>query len=182
MKRIFTIIVGVLSAMLLFGCGIRKAEVLTPPVDNNVPIVQDEPETTTTEAAKNTFGSTIVFDDLEITSGTDYHFETLSNEYSDLNGRSVIVLPVTVKNLKEETHSLNMFYYTFFGSQGQELDMVSTYFMFDGANVVDFAGDLRPGASYESNFYFLYDGDGTYVIEFDNWSSEVEAEFDIVMQ
>lgn len=182
MKRLVAILMGVMIVAMLFGCGIRKAETPMPQVGNNEPIVQDEPETTTTEVAKNTFGSTIVFDDFEITFGTDYHFETISNEYSDYNGRSVVVLPVNVKNIGDETHSMNMFFYKFFGSQGTELEMVSTYFMFDGADVVDFKGELRPGSSYDSNFYFLYDGDGTYYIEFDDFFTEIEAEFDIVMQ
>ena len=99
MKRLVAILMGVMIVAMLFGCGIRKAETPMPQVGNNEPIVQDEPETTTTEVAKNTFGSTIVFDDFEITFGTDYHFETISNEYSDYNGRSVVVLPVNVKNI-----------------------------------------------------------------------------------
>lgn len=182
MKRLVAILMGVMTVMMLFGCGIRKAESPMPPIGNDEPIVQDEPETTTTEVAKNTFGSTIVFDDFEITFGTYYHFKIISNAYSDYNGRSVVVLPVNVKNIGDETHSMNMFFYTFFGPQGTQLETVSTDFMFDGSDVVDFEGDLRPGASYDSYFYFLYDGDGTYYIEFDDFFTEIEAEFDIVMQ
>ena len=68
-----------------------------------------------------------------------------------------------------------MFYYSLFGSQGTELDGVSAYF----DDTVDYAGDLRSGASYTKYLYFLYDGNGTYAIEFNNWSDKVELEFEI---
>ena len=115
------------------------------------------------------------FDDLEITIGSEYSFDTIANQFSDYNGQSVVKVPITVKNLKDETHSLNMFYYSLFGSQGTELDEVSAYF----DDTVDYAGDLRSGASYTKYLYFLYDGNGTYAIEFNNWSDKVELEFEI---
>ena len=68
-----------------------------------------------------------------------------------------------------------MFYYKVYGSSGTEAKTVTVYFD-DG---IDEAGDLRSGASYTKNMYFLYDGDGKYAIEFDNWSSKVTVEFDV---
>lgn len=106
---------------------------------------------------------------------TTYTFATVDNEFSDVNGRNVIRLGVNVKNVSSETHSLNMFYYKLFGSQGTELDGVAAYF----DDSVDFAGDLRPDASYKTYFYILYDGDGTYGIDFDNFSEQVSVEFDV---
>lgn len=120
-------------------------------------------------------GDTFTFDSLELTLDTTYTFTTVDNEFSDVNGRSVIKLGVNVKNVSSETHSLNMFYYKLFGSQGTELDGVTAYF----DDSVDFAGDLRPEASYKTYFYILYDGDGTYGIDFDNFSEQVSVEFDI---
>ena len=91
------------------------------------------------------------------------------------DGSTVVKVPITVKNLSSETHSLNMFYYSIFGSKGRELDSVSSYF----DDSVDFAGELRNGASYTKYLYFLYDGNGTYAIEFDNFSTKVIVEFNI---
>ena len=39
-------------------------------------------------------------------------------------------------------------------------------------NSVDYARDLRPGESQTVNFYFAYDGDGRYSIEFGLLSAE----------
>ena len=80
-----------------------------------------------------------------------------------------------VKNVSSEKHKLNMFYYDVFGSQGVELASVSAYF----DNAIDYAGELKPSASYKSNFYFLYDGDGKYSIDFDNYDEKLSVEFDI---
>lgn len=120
-------------------------------------------------------GETFEFDDLEITLDSTYSFVTINNRFSDLNGRDVIKLGATVKNLSEETHSLNMFFYDLFGSQGTELETVTAYF----DDNIDYAGDLRPGASYHTNFYILYDGNGKYGIDFDNYSKKVNVEFDV---
>lgn len=117
-----------------------------------------------------------VFDDLEITLGSEVSYTTVSNSYSDHNGKTVVKMPITVKNLKDETHSLSMFYFKIFGSQGTELDSVSSYFDND---CVEYAGDLRTGASYTKYLYFLYDGNGTYAVEFDNWSKKITVEFDV---
>lgn len=120
-------------------------------------------------------GETFTFDDLELTLDTTYSFVTLKNRYSEHNGKSVIKLGVTVKNLASEKNHLNMYYFDLFGSQGTELDGVAAYF----DNTIDYAGDLKPGASYKTYFYILYDGDGKYSIDFDNYSEETSVEFDI---
>lgn len=122
-----------------------------------------------------TLGSSFEFDDLTVTIGDSYSFTTINNEYSDYYKKTIIRLPVTVKNNKDENHQLNMFFYKFFGSQGTQLDDVSAYF----DDEVGWAGEMRSGASYSKAFYILYDGDGTYSIDFDNFSSEYTVEFEV---
>lgn len=118
---------------------------------------------------------TFTFDDLEITIGDNIEFTRVNNQFSDYDGKTVVKLPITVKNIKDETHRLNMFYYSIFGTEGIELDSLSAYF----DDAVDYAGDLKNGGSYTKYLYFLYDGDGEYSIEFDNYSSKVIVEFDV---
>lgn len=130
---------------------------------------------TTNKINKYSLGDTFVFDGLEFTFDTTYSFVTIENRYSEYNGRSVIKLGVNVKNISSEKNHLNMFYYDLFGSKGTELNGVSSYF----DNNIDYAGDLKPNASYKTYFYILYDGDGKYSIDFDNYSQEVSLEFDI---
>ena len=122
-----------------------------------------------------TLGDTFTFDNLELTLDKTYSFVTLKNQFSEHNGASVIKIGVNVKNTSSEKHSLNMFYYEMFGSKGTELDNVSSYF----DNNIDFAGDLKPGASYKTNFYLLYDGDGKYSIDFEKLFEEKSVEFEI---
>lgn len=134
-------------------------------------------DTVSNNNSSNTYklDTPFTFDDLEITISSNYSFVTLDNKFSKLNNSSVIKIPVTVKNLKNETHSLNMFYISFFGSQGIELDTVWTYF----DDSVEDGGDLKTEASYTKYFYILYDGDGTYSIEFDNWANKIDIDIDI---
>ena len=118
---------------------------------------------------------TFTFDDLEITIGDNIEFTKVNNQFSDYDGKTVVKLPITVKNIKDETHRLNMFYYSIFGTEGIELNSLSAYF----DDAVDYAGDLKKDGSYTKYLYFLYDGDGKYSIEFDNYSSKVIVEFDV---
>lgn len=114
------------------------------------------------------FNDTFEFDDLEITIGSNYTFTTV--EYSDYYQKTIVKLPITVKNIKDETHSLNMFYYSIFGSAGTEVTNVWTYF----DDSVESAEDLRTNASYTKYLYFIYDGNGTYAIEFyDYWNEKL---------
>lgn len=174
--------------LVLAGVALILATVINGGTASVINEAQEESgltETTeTTNSGKNSktpknkkygLGETFVFDELEITLDSTYSFATINNRYSDLNGRDVIRLGATVKNLSEETHSLNMFFYDLFGSQGTELESVSAYF----DDNIDYAGDLRPDASYHTNFYILYDGNGKYGIDFDNYSQKVDVEFDV---
>lgn len=144
---------------------------------------QDKENTTTNEANQNqsstetsySFNETFEFDNLEITIGSSYIITKVNNEYSDYHQKDVVKLPITIKNLKNETHSLNMFYYNIFGSTGTEVE--STWIYFDDS--IENAGELRSGASYTKYLYFLYDGDGTYAIEFDDIWNKKTVEIEI---
>lgn len=121
------------------------------------------------------FDEIFEFDDLEITIGSGYTFVKVDNQYSEYYQKDIVKLPITVKNTKDETHSLNMFYYTIFGSTGTETD--NTWVYFDDS--VESSGELRSGSSYTKYLYFLYDGNGTYAIEFDDIWDQKTVEIEI---
>lgn len=128
-----------------------------------------------TDSSQLTFGDKFTFDNLEITISDNISWDKVDNQFSDHNGKTVVRVPVTIKNISDDTHSLNMFYYKVYGSQGNELDSVS--FLFD--DVVDKAGDMRSGATQNTSFVFLYDGDGDYYIEFDNYKEKIEVKMHV---
>ena len=57
------------------------------------------------------------------------------------------------------------------------LDMARTRAFYDES--LDFADDLQPNESYTKNFYLLYEEDGTYVIEFNNYEDQIKIELDV---
>lgn len=179
------IISGVLFlvSLLLYFCGILTlSEFQKDPASsyNSTPTVDKKTDDTVKPSTNNkksnyTLGDTFEFDGFEITLDKNYSFVTLDNEFSELNGSTVIKLGATIKNVSGETGSLNQFYMSEFGSKGTELDGVDYYF----DESVDAAGDLRDGASYYKYFYILYDGNGKYGIDFDNYSKKITVEFDV---
>lgn len=120
-------------------------------------------------------GEKFVFDGFEITLDKTYSFVVLDNQFSELNGRTVIKIGANIKNISGSTGHINQFDISEFGSKGTELDGVDYYF----DESISEAGDLRDGASYTKYFYLLYDGDGKYGIDFDDYSAKITVEFDV---
>lgn len=135
------------------------------------------PPPTTTQSKDKTFGDLIEFDDLQIVFGNEIIWTALDNQFSDKNGMEVFLVPIIIKNVSNETHGLNMFYYDQYGSKGTKLDGVGAYFDNDTGN----AGDMRPGAKQESVMSFLYDGDGDYYVEFSTFFGDtIEVKLPII--
>lgn len=124
-----------------------------------------------------TLGSTFTFDGLEITFDDNYTFTTVDNEFSEYYQQDVVRVGFTITNISDETTSLNMFYWTLFGPSGTEANDVGSYFDDDAFWN---SGEMKPGASMNLAFYMVYEGDGTYSIDFDNYSENVSVEFDVV--
>lgn len=171
-KKILSVLLILFVVIGLTGC-VEESSSTSNNTSNDS--TSSENSTTETKNDKYGLGDTITFDGLELTFDTTYSFVTVDNQFSDQNGKDVIKLGINVKNVSPDTNSLNMFYYTLFGSQGTELDDITAYF----DDSVDFAGDLKPDASYKTYFYILYDGDGKYSIDFDNYSEQLSVEFDV---
>lgn len=162
-----------LAAILVFAltsCELPVKEEISKIITDIESAVDSSPETgRETEAVSES----LVFDGLEFTFDDDYSIVELDNEYSELNGRDIVRLGVTVKNVSDEDNRLNMFFYTLIGPDGEDLEGVSFYF----DDSIDMEDDLKPGASYHTYFYFLYVGEGEYVIDFDSFTDEAEARF-----
>ncbi len=182
-KNIY-IIIAIIVAIIVIGFGTYKIIgyiLLNKTLNNANEIINNVSNTTDSNDKKYTskneygFNETFEFDGLEITIGSEYEFTTVNNRYSEYNNQVTIKLPITVKNISQETTGLNMFYYDVYGSQGIEVKSLNSYF----DENIDDAGDLRSGASYTKYIYFLYDGNGKYDIEFDNWSEHKVVEFNI---
>lgn len=174
MKKLLIFLTSVLLAMSLTACGGNEKE----PTDsgNQQQTASNEPTPTPEPEEKElSYGDTFTFDGFEITISDSIEWGVVENRFSDHNGSDVALVPVHVKNNSGETGKINMFNIKYFGSQGTELDVVSAYF----DNCIDFAGDLRDGAEYDTYLTLLYDGDGDYYVVFENFTESVEAKLPI---
>lgn len=175
------LILGMLILVLglLFGCSLPRPiateEGNQPTATQAAQATQKPTPTPEPQAKELTFGDTFDFDGFTITLGTAVEWDTVQNQFSDLDGADVIKLPIHIVNNSGETGSLNMFYIKKFGSKGTALESVGSYF--DGE--IDYAGEMRPGAEMDSFMAILYDGDGDYYIEFDNYSENLEVKLPI---
>lgn len=186
MKKSFALLVAVFAlsgCLALAGCGSGKTTAsVSAAAASGAAAESADAESAESESASEAaepddsgLGATIEFDGLDISFGDTYSTTTLDNEFADHAGDTIIALPVSITNNDSDTHGLNMFAVTEFGSQGTELDNVFTYFDDD----VRMMGDMRPGASMSGNLYFLYDGNGDYYLTFGFYSTDAEVKVPI---
>lgn len=133
------ILIPMLLTCLLFGC--TQAPVPVSPSSSNTEI---------------SFGDTFVFDNFEITFTEDIQFATASD------GREAFSVPITLKNIGTESSALLSFKYKIFNPSGTKATNMESWF----EDSIFVAGQIRPDATLETLLYILYEGDGTYVIEF----------------
>ena len=129
----------------------------------NTPIVTPDPKKPTTIT-----GSTFTFGEFEITIGNTYTFTSINNTYSQYYCKDIVKVPVTLKNIGTTNSHLNMFYHKYYGPSTKELPKLGSYFSSDSLDY----GYLDPNESQVKYLYLLYDGDGKYKIEFDNYKEE----------
>ena len=110
------------------------------------------------------YGNIIEFDNLEITVGTEASFTTISEKYSSDDRKTVIKIPIKVKNLKDMPHYLKSYYYKVFGPDGTEIETFNYGYFDDSIDSKN--GSLLPECSYTKNMYAEYTGDGKYSIVF----------------
>ena len=144
--------------------------------DYNYDNVESDYKNGSTEKNKKiNLDETFVLDEMELTISSNITYDTVDNEFSDYHRATAVKLPITVKNISNETKSLNSFYYSFFGSKGIEINDLGFYF----DDSINDGGNLKPTASYTKYFYMPYDGNGKYSIEFNDFKNEYTLDFEI---
>ena len=155
--------------------GYGEAE--TQPFDDPTHIEEgtDEEAAAQPAAALVELEETFEFDQLEMVFGTEVTWDTIENSFSDHDGEAVFRVPLTITNLSEEAHGLNMFAYVQVGPVGERLDLVSSFFESD----VDWSDEIEPGETQETYMHFLFQGDGEYTVEFESSSNVIRVVFNV---
>ena len=92
------------------------------------------------------------FDDIEYTLGTTISYGVVDNMFPDVDGKDAIKVPVTVKNVGDESTSVSTLWLKLYGPSGNELANVEYYF----DDSIAYAGSLLPGATKDTYIYLLY--------------------------
>lgn len=183
---IILLVLGLLGACTI-GCAVMVGKAF---VDGATEIIEDaeidydydydydydeEEDDDTSSSDTYGLGDTFTFDDIEYTLGTTISYGVVENMFSDVNGRDAIKIPVTVKNVGNESKSVSTLWMKLYGPSGNELANVEYYF----DDSIAYAGSLLPGATKDTYIYLLYESDGTYTMEFDDWTDKLTVKFDV---
>jgi len=143
--------------------------------------IADEEQNIETSFIKKelTLGDTFKFDGLEITFGTDVRIVIHeSNSIFDMNKtKEVVRVPIAVKNIKEESNALKRWDLTFFGPQGIEIEDMSRHFSDNIKN-----DNIRSSVEIYYSLYFLYEGNGDYFIEFNDYGRKTEVKVPVTKE
>lgn len=162
MKRLISVLLIMLLAMGMVACGGSS--------DSSSEGESAEPAA---EEKENSYGpgDSFDFEGFEVTISDVDGWDKVKNEFAEENGKEVFRVKMTEVNNSDETGSVNMFSYKAFSPSGTELNDVNAYF--DDSSMS--AGEVRSGGTIEAYVYMLYEGDGDYVLEFDDWSKTIEV-------
>ena len=120
-----------------------------------------------------TLGESFVFEDMEITFEDDFIWGTVDSQFSDLHGHPLFAVAVTAVNVGSSANSFpSAWSITVFGPDGHELDDPRI------SDDITRAGNVLPGATLSGYFHILFEGDGTYTLQFSNWSDTITLVFD----
>jgi len=120
------------------------------------------------EGGEITFGDMFIFDGVEITIHDGVQMHKVENSFADEYDTDVFSVPITIKNISGETHSLSAYNMYFYSPAGIAIDKIHFYFDDDFSR----KGDMRSGATLESKMFIMYKGDGDYWIEFKTYDSK----------
>jgi hypothetical protein len=137
----------------------------------NVKVIEKEqipiPSVDTIPIYNYLLGESFVFDGFNITIHDKYSIVKIDNKYSTYNGKEVIKLPVTIKNITDKSNSFNIYKYKIFGPNMNELDEVAQYF----DEGLFYTKDLKPNEEKTKYLYFLFDYNGKYLVRFEDENS-----------
>lgn len=128
----------------------------------------------TANTTSQKLGDTFTFDGLEITLGAEAEVFTHTEETSAYNGKTFVKVPLTIKNTGTSDNKIKQFYYFMYYGE-TELSRIG--YIFDDS--IDSAEYLKPGESYDKYIYFLCEQDGTYKIQFYDWTNTINVELEI---
>lgn len=115
------------------------------------------------------------FGSFSITIGSELTWDTIANQYNGKKNVQAVKVPIKMVNTSNETDSLTIFDIKLYGAQGTGLEDVSSFFN----DALTYENSLRPGAEATKYLYLLYDGDGDYYVEFENYTEHVEVKIPI---
>lgn len=143
-----------------------------PVIENTQSTVDSNTQSAAESSESETNSDSVIFDGFKISVDTERAMNvfTIDNQFSELNGRKVYAVPMTIENMGSETKGINMFYVKAFSPSGTELDSVFAYF----TEAQDFYKEMRPSAKMQTAYYMLDDGSGEYCIVFQSFTEEKE--------
>ena len=131
-------------------------------------------EQTQSNTSEKGLGDTFTFDNLEITVGSTAEVFVADESVDSYEGKEFIKVPLTIKNVGTDENRFKSYNYSIYFGEDYLFKMGTIFD--DSVESSDFIGS---GETYNANIYFLYEGDGSYKIELNNYTNIVNIVFDV---
>lgn len=124
-------------------------------------------------------GEKFMYGNFEIVVGKNYTFDTVNNEFSSDNGKTVVKVPITVKNTGTTEDCFAAFDYTLFDPNGVKISDLGLNFKDSVVRAGSEESCLTQNKSFSTNIYIEYTENGSYKIKFKSFSNSAQVSINI---
>lgn len=172
---IVVFMIGVASTKSIFDDTKTQIDTEYKDTDNN----DDTSDSKKDDNKEFSAGEKFMYGNFEIVVGKNYTFDTVNNEFSSDNGKTVVKVPITVKNTGTMEDCFAAFDYTLFDPNGVKISDLGLNFKDSVVRAGSEESCLTQNKTFSTNIYIEYTENGSYKIKFKSFSNSAQVSINI---
>lgn len=172
---IVVFMIGVASTKSIFDDTKTQIDTEYKDTDNN----DDTSDSKKDDNKEFSAGEKFMYGNFEIVVGKNYTFDTVNNEFSSDNGKTVVKVPITVKNTGTMEDCFAAFDYTLFDPNGVKISDLGLNFKDSVVRAGSEESCLTQNKSFSTNIYVEYTENGSYKIKFKSFKDSAQVSINI---
>ncbi len=180
-----SVILNIISIIVVFMIGVASTKSIIDDTKTQIDTEYKDTDNDDTSDSKKddnkefSAGEKFMYGNFEIVVGKDYTFDTVNNEFSNDNGKTVIKVPITVKNTGTMENCFAAFDYTLFDPNGEKISDLGLNFKDSVVRAGSEESCLTQNKSFSTNIYVEYTENGSYKIKFKSFSNSAQVSINV---
>ena len=180
-----SVILNVISIIVVFMIGVASTKYIIDDTKTQIDTEYKDTDNDDTSDSKKddnkefSAGEKFMYGNFEIVVGKNYTFDTVNNEFSSDNGKTVVKVPITVKNTGTMEDCFAAFDYTLFDPNGVKISDLGLNFKDSVVRAGSEESFLTQNKSCSTNIYVEYTENGSYKIKFKSFSNSAQVSINV---